>query len=104
MKLIRKLLVVRYQNRPLTVIEEDGKIVSFSISEEEESILGNIYIAQVQNIVKNIQAAFLTFADGKIGYYSLEENKNPIFTNLKQTDKICIGLHPCAGGTRKCKD
>ncbi len=39
MKLIRKLLVVRYQNRPLTVIEEDGKIVSFSISEEEESIL-----------------------------------------------------------------
>ncbi len=91
MKLIRKLLVVRYQNRPLTVIEEDGKIVSFSISEEEESILGNIYIAQVQNIVKNIQAAFLTFADGKIGYYSLEENKNPIFTNLKQTDKICIG-------------
>ena len=79
MKLIRKLLVVRYQNRPLTVIEEDGKIVSFSISEEEESILGNIYIAQVQNIVKNIQAAFLTFADGKIGYYSLEENKNPIF-------------------------
>lgn len=91
MKLIRKLLIIRYQNRPLTAVEEDGKIVAFSVSDEEESILGNIYVARVQNIVKNIQAAFLTFADGKTGYYSLEENKNPIFTNPKQTDKICIG-------------
>lgn len=91
MKLIRKLLIIQYQNRPLTAIEEDGKIVAFSVSEEEESILGNIYVARVQNIVKNIQAAFLSFADGKTGYYSLEENPNPIFTNPKQTGKICIG-------------
>lgn len=91
MKLIRKLLITKYQNRPFTAVEEDGKIVTFSVSEEEESMLGNIYIARVQNIVKNIQAAFLTFADGKIGYYSLEDNPNPIFTNPKQTDKICIG-------------
>lgn len=91
MKLIRKLLITKYQNRPFTAVEEDGKIVAFSVSEEEESILGNIYVARVQNIVKNIQAAFLTFADGKTGYYSLEENKNPIFTNPKQTDTICIG-------------
>ncbi len=91
MKLIRKLLIVRYKNRPLTAVEEDGKIVAFSVSEEAESILGNIYVARVQNIVKNIQAAFLTFGDGKVGYYSLKENPNPIFTNPKQTDKICIG-------------
>lgn len=91
MRLIRKLLITKYQNRPLTAVEEDGKIVSFSVSEEKESILGNIYIARVQNIVKNIRAAFLTFADGRTGYYSLEDNKNPIFTNPKQTDKICIG-------------
>lgn len=89
--LIRKLLITEYQGRPLTAVEEDGTIVAFSVSEEEESILGNIYIARVQNIVKNIQAAFLTFADGKTGYYSIEDNKNPLFTNPKQTAKICVG-------------
>jgi len=89
--LIRKLLITEYGGYPLTALEEDGKIVAFSLSQEEESILGNIYVARVQNIVKNIQAAFLTFAEGKTGYYSLEGNPNPIFTNHKQTDKICIG-------------
>lgn len=89
--MIKKILITEYLGYPLTAVEEDGKITAFSVSEEEESILGNIYIARVQNIVKNIQAAFLTFADGKTGYYSLEDNKNPIFTNPKQTDKICVG-------------
>lgn len=48
---------------------------------EDKSILGNIYIGKVKNVVKNIGAAFIDLGDGKTGYYSLSENKNPLFSS-----------------------
>ncbi|MBQ9030355.1 MAG: ribonuclease E/G [Parasporobacterium sp.] len=46
-----------------------------------ESAIGNIYIGRVDNIVKNINAAFIEYAPGMMGYYPLEEGSTPVFTN-----------------------
>ena len=46
---------------------EDGRMMELSlISKEQESILGNIYIGKVKNIVKNIQDAFMDIEPGLI--------------------------------------
>lgn len=58
---------------------------------KEDSILGNIYIGRVENIVKNLNAAFIRFSEKEKGYYSLENFKAPIFTKKIGKKPLCIG-------------
>lgn len=63
--------------------------------EEESSILGNIYIGKVNNIVKSLNSAFVDFADGRTGYYSLTDNPVSAFADghegkLKCGDEIIV--------------
>lgn len=59
--------------------------------EESESILGNIYIGRVTNIVENIQAAFIEIEKGRSCFYPLKELKNPIFTKKQGKKPLCVG-------------
>ncbi len=61
--------------------DENRKMIEVSLSGvEEESILGNLYIGRVENIVKNLNAAFIRISPEQICYYSMEDYKNPLFT------------------------
>ena len=74
-------------NTIVNALFEEDKITEISCElEENKSILGNIYIGKVKNIVENISAAFVEIEDNIQCYYSFEDNKNAIFT-LKQTGK-----------------
>lgn len=56
------------------MVQSDGDSVSLNLEpEEDRSILGNIYIGKVKNIVKNIGAAFVEIGDGCMGYLSLAD-------------------------------
>ncbi|MFA9375666.1 MAG: Rne/Rng family ribonuclease [Lachnotalea sp.] len=56
-----------------------------------KSILNNIYVGKVKNVVTNIQAAFVEIEKGFECYYSFEDNKNPVFISAKKNNKINIG-------------
>lgn len=58
---------------------------------DETDILSNIYIGRVENIVQNIQAAFIEIEKGLKCYYSLEDNKNPFFTKKNGKSPLNIG-------------
>lgn len=61
--------------------DENRKMTEVSLmSLEEESILGNIYIGRVENVVKNLNAAFIRISPEQICYYSLEDYHQPLFT------------------------
>lgn len=73
-------------------LEEQGRISQLTFSETASGgILGNIYIGKVQNIVKNIHAAFIEIADGIMCYYSLDDKAEPVFTNPKKDSVMKIG-------------
>lgn len=73
-------------------LEEQGRISQLTFSETASGgILGNIYIGKVQNIVKNIHAAFIEIADGIMCYYSLDDKAEPVFTNSKKDSVMKIG-------------
>lgn len=57
----------------------------------KSSILGNIYIGRVENIVTNIQAAFVNIAKGVSCFLPLEEAKNAVFTKKNGKKDLCIG-------------
>ncbi len=93
----KKLLIVRYQGRILTALSENDRIVELHCDEEQRnSLLGNIYIGRVCNIVKNINAAFVEIEGGIQCYYSLSDNKEPIFLkkgsskNLQAGDELLV--------------
>lgn len=96
MKILSKLIItpmVYHQKAVLvSALAEQGRICQLHIfHEEEKGILGNIYIGKVQNIVKNIHAAFIEIADGISCYYSMDEKSEIFFTNPKKDKTMKIG-------------
>ena len=76
----------------VSALAEQGRICQLHIfHEKEKRILGNIYIGKVQNIVKNIHAAFIEIADGISCYYSMDEKSEIFFTNPKKDKTMKIG-------------
>ena len=55
------------------------------------SLTGNIYIGRVENVVKNINSAFVEIENKVKCYYPLDDNKKNIFLNTKNNDKVNIG-------------
>lgn len=87
-----QLVIVKHNEKVLSCLLEDRNLVQIHVSNKENSVAcGNIYIGKVKNIVKNINAAFVEIEGGQMCYYSLEENKTPIFVNPKKNDKVVIG-------------
>lgn len=74
---------------------EDGKLMELSLHPlEHASILGNIYIGKVRNIVKNIQAAFVEIENGMLCYLPLEDAQAPVYTKPKKKDSLwCRGMN-----------
>lgn len=61
--------------------DEDRKMIEASLSAaEEERLLGNLYIGRVENVVKNLNAAFIRISSEQICYYSMDDYKQPLFT------------------------
>ena len=87
-----KIIVTRIKNRIITTRFDGFNLERISIADtDKESIIGNIYIAKVKNIVKNINAAFVEIANGQMCYLELRDNVTPIFMNLKKDNVIKVG-------------
>lgn len=54
------------------------------------TLLGNIYIGRVENIVKNLNAAFVKISPEQNCYLSLEDLKHPIFTKKVSAKKALV--------------
>lgn len=93
-KTLNKLLITRWNGRILTALLDDGELQELGV-EDDTSILGNIYIGKVKNVVKNLNSAFVDFGEGRTGYYSLTENPVSIHTtgktgSVKSGDEIVV--------------
>ena len=91
----KKILIFKRNNQLLTALLSDKKLVEVHVNEEtSQSLVGNIYIGRVQNIVKNIEAAFVEIQKGFVCYLPLTDIKKPIFTNRLSKDiskPLCVG-------------
>ena len=87
-----KLIIICKKKKIYSAYFEENDLVQINVeNEESESILGNIYIGKVKNIVKNINAAFVEIEDKQMCYLSLSDKEHPIFVNKKNTDKVNVG-------------
>ena len=76
----------------IAVLYENDSPVNVDIFYEDEPyIVGNIYVAHVNDVVKNINAAFVEYDNEKKAYLSLENEPTVFFVNKKNTHKVCEG-------------
>ena len=77
-----QLFITKQENKLITAWAEEGRIRQLQIEQAQtEGILGNIYVGKVRNIVKNINAAFVEFEQGQMGYLPLKADFCPIHTD-----------------------
>lgn len=95
--MLDKLVITKWNGKVLSALISDGQAVQLNVETEDgQSILNNIYIGKVKNIVKNINAAFVDIGEGRMGYYSLTDNRyHHIVTStgkskLKAGDEIIV--------------
>lgn len=87
-----KLLLTPYRNKILLLHIKDNRLIfAQAFSSKNESILGNIYIGKVTNVVKNIDAAFVEIYPGQICFLPLKECRNAILTNRTFDKRILAG-------------
>lgn len=89
-----QLLITQKEDNILTVWVEENQIKQIQAEPiSSEGILGNIYVGKVRNVVKNINAAFVEFRKGQMGYLSLQSAFCPIHTDGTKHDqnRVLIG-------------
>ena len=80
------------QTKTLSVLMNHKECLEISCDiEEERSLIGNIYVGKVKNIVKNIDAAFVEIKKGVLCFLPLNEAEDAIFANHKENSKLVVG-------------
>ena len=82
-----KLIITKNNDTIISAFYDGMDMIQVSLNPaNDDTILGNIYLGKVKNIIKNINAAFLEIADGRMCYYSMAENRAPIMANHTGND------------------
>lgn len=85
MKKQGKLVITRIKEYVFSLLYDNGNnLIQIGCDGGERNILSNIYIARVNNLMPNINAAFLEYAKGKMGYYSIRPDDEPVFVDLER--------------------
>jgi ribonuclease G len=88
-KTLNKLIVTKWMDQTLTALVSEKEVLELRL-EDDSSVLGNIYIGKVKNIVKNLNSAFVDYGEEQTGYFSLSDNPQVLYASGK-SGKLCIG-------------
>lgn len=86
-----KLLLTRYNNKILLLQLKKNRLVRAQAFSEKDSILGNIYLGKVTNVVNNIDAAFVEITPGQICFLPLKECRHALLVNRPFDRRILAG-------------
>ena len=88
---------IKMQNREeqdfivAALYNQGKKMIEVSLTPpDEDSLLGNIYIGRVENVVQNIRAAFVKISPEQTCYLSLDDLKNAHFTKKLSAKKEIV--------------
>lgn len=81
-----KLIFTKIENHLMSFYLEGNTLIEADIADidqdgQQQGILNNIYIGKVKHVVKNLNAAFVEYKPGVMGFLSMEKWKAPILLN-----------------------
>ena len=85
MKKQGKLVITRIKEYVFSLLyDNENNLVQVGCDGGEKNILNNIYIGRVNNLMPNINAAFVEFSKGQMGYYPITPGDEPVFVDLER--------------------
>lgn len=91
MEVDAEIVITGYKSGLCLALLENGKTAELHTLDRSEVHVGSIYVGKVQNVVKNINAAFVDFGCGVNGYLPLEKADHFIFTSRSSAKRISTG-------------
>lgn len=92
MKLIVTTLLHSRKEYTVCALYQEKRLLEVTAQPTEtESILGNIYVGRVKDVVQNLNAAFIEIAPGVPCYFPLEDLKNPVFVKKLNSPRLVQG-------------
>lgn len=89
---MNELVITNYKNSIISAVYEDKHMIQVSACRKKlTACVGNIYVGRVDNIVKNINAAFVNIAENISCYLDLSSSEIPLFVKKQSPKKISIG-------------
>lgn len=89
---MNELVITNYKNSIISAVYEDKTMVQVTACRKKETAgVGNIYVGRVDNIVKNINAAFVNIADNVSCYLDLSATEHSLFAKKQSSKKISVG-------------
>lgn len=88
----KKYILTQMYNQNIAATFSNDRCTAIDVFNDED-ITGNIYVGRVENIVPDINSAFIEISKGVKCYYSLNDNKKHRFINPKNNDKLNINDH-----------
>lgn len=101
-----KYLIIKYQGKILSLLFHENRLVRARAEKEGENILGNIYVAKVKSILKNIHAAFVEIQPGYPCFLNLDRIRKPLLVNraydgrILAEDEIVVQIYKEAAKTK----
>lgn len=89
---MNELVITGYKGNGISALYENGKMKQVSAFRPQQfSEIGNIYVGRIDNIVKNINAAFVNISERCSCYLDLDTVRNPLFSKRQSEKKISMG-------------
>jgi len=89
---MNELIITNYKNSIISAVYQNKTMVQVSACRKKQTAgVGNIYIGRIDNIVKNINAAFVNISDNVSCYLDLSAVAHPLFVKKQSEKKISIG-------------
>ena len=88
-----RLVVTKKDHYIYSVLFDENNVPVEFYAEHADmpSRLGNIYVGHVDNVVKNIDAAFIEIENGCMCYCSMKEKTSYLFGPHANNDRLCMG-------------
>ena len=89
---MNELVITNYKNSIISAVYEDKIMTQVSADRKKQAVhVGNIYVGRIDNILKNINAAFVNIADGISCYLDMSTSVEPLFSKKQSPKKLSIG-------------
>lgn len=89
---MNELIITNYKNSIISAVFDNKQMIQvLACRKKQPACVGNIYIGRVDNIVKNINAAFVNISENLSCYLDLSAETEPVFVKKQSPKKISIG-------------
>lgn len=86
-----KILILKLHDKLLSLLLNGNQILSVRARHDQAVTIGDIYIGKVQNISRNINAAFIDLGDNYLTFLSMADAASALVVNRKPDGTLKVG-------------